>query len=125
MPRQLRELFLEDMDEKLDRLEELMRQMETNGADSEVFNEFYGIVHSLKGSGGSYGLQVITTICHQLEDRLSTAAGGTQFTPTLLATCSKFVDLLWLIAKGIQAGDETFLQVEDKLNELGTPQGKW
>lgn len=69
-------------------------------------------------------MQVITTICHQLEDLLSTTAGGMLFTPTRITTCSEFVYLLWLIAKGIQADDETCLQVEDKLNGLGTPLGK-
>ena len=65
---QLRKTFLEDMPEKLDRLESLLLEIEKNGDGGEVFNELYRIVHSLKGSGGTHGLHIITTICHQLED---------------------------------------------------------
>ena len=115
---QLRNTFLEGMPEKLDRLENLLLEMEKSGADSEIFNEFYRIVHSLKGSGGTFGLHITTTICHQLEDLLNTTDGGTKYTPALIAISLNFVDLLRLAVEQIHAGNTSFPQIEERLGEL-------
>jgi chemotaxis protein histidine kinase CheA len=114
----LRNAFLDDMPEKLDRLESLLLEIEKNGASSEAFNEFYRIVHSLKGSGGTHGLHIITTICHQLEDLLNTTDGGNQYTPALISSSLNYVDLLRMSTDMLQAGDENFLQIEKQLNQL-------
>lgn len=116
--RQLRGTFLEELPEKFDRLEYLLLEMERNGANTESFNEAYRIVHSLKGSGGTFGLHIITTICHQMEDLLNTTEGGTKFTPRLVAFSLKYLDLLQLAAEQINAGAESFLQVEQQLADL-------
>ena len=115
---QLRKSFVEDMPEKLDNLEHLLVEMEKSGDNGESFSEFYRIVHNLKGSGGTYGLQIITTICHQLEDLLNTTEGGAKFTPELISISLDYVDLLRLVTKQIQAGDESFVQVEKQLDKL-------
>jgi len=115
---QLRKSFVEDMPEKLDRLENLLLEMEKGKVGSEAFNEFYRIVHSLKGSGGTHGLQIITTICHQLEDLLNTTEGGTKYTPALITTSLNYIDLLRMATRQIQAGNESFPQVETQLGKL-------
>lgn len=115
---QLRNTFLEDMPEKFDRLESLLLEMEKEGSSSETFNEAYRIVHSLKGSGGTYGLHIITTICHQLEDLLSITDGGTKFTPKHIALSLSYVDLLRTAYKHIQACYDSFPLIENRLAEL-------
>ena len=115
---QLRNTFLEDMPEKFDRLENLLLDMEKNGADVDAFNESYRIVHSLKGSGGTHGLHIITTICHQLEDLLNITDGGTKFTPKLIAFSLNYVDLLRMATEHIEAGNENFTQIEQRLSDL-------
>lgn len=118
MLRQLRDTFLEDIPEKLDRLDQLLVAMEKSGVDSESFNEFYRIIHSLKGSGGTFGLHIITTICHQLEDLLNTTDGGAKYTPALIAASLSYVDLLRMVLEQIHAGNESFPQIEEQLNKL-------
>jgi len=115
---QLRNSFLEEMPEKLDRLENLLFRMEKSGVDSEAFNEFYRIVHSLKGSGGTHGLNIITTICHQLEDLLNAADGGKKYTSALISASLNYVDLLRMAREQILSGNESFPQVEVKMNKL-------
>lgn len=115
---QLRNTFLEDMPEKLDRLDQLLVAMEKNGVDSESFNELYRIIHSLKGSGGTFGLHIITTICHQLEDMLNTADGGAKYTPALIGISLNYVDLLRLTLEQIHAGNTVFKQAEERLDKL-------
>lgn len=115
---QMRVAFLDEMPEKLDRLENLLFAMEKNSAESEKFNEFYRIVHSLKGSGGTHGLNIITTICHQLEDLLNTTDGGKKYTPALFSASLKYVDLLRMAREQFRAGNESFPQIEAQINQL-------
>lgn len=115
---QLRNTFLEEIPEKLDRLDQLLVAMEKTGADSEPFNEFYRIIHSLKGSGGTFGLHIITTICHQLEDLLNTTDGGAKYTPVLITISLDYVDLLRITLGQVRAGNTGFPQTEERLNGL-------
>jgi len=105
---QLRNTFLEDMSEKLDRLDQLLVAMEGVGVDSDSFNEFYRIIHSLKGNGGTFGLHIVTTICHQLEDLLNTTDGGTKYTPALITISLNYVDLLRMALEQVHAGNTSF-----------------
>lgn len=115
---QLRNSFLEEIPEKLDRLEQLLIAMEKYGVNCDSFNEFYRIVHSLKGSGGTFGLHIITTLCHQLEDLLNTTEGGAKYTPALVAISLEYVDLLRMTLEQVQAGNASFPQIEERLNGL-------
>lgn len=115
---QLRNTFLEDMQEKLDRLDQLLVAMEETGVDRESFNEFYRIIHSLKGSGGTFGLHIVTTICHQLEDQLNTTDGGAKYPPGLIAISLNYVDLLRMTLEQIHAGNTDFPLIEERLNGL-------
>lgn len=114
----LRNAYLEEVPEKLDRLEHLLLEIEQRHADGESFNELFRIVHSMKGSGGTFGLHILTTICHQLEDLLGTTAGGAAFGTNLIAASLKYVDLLRLANEQSRAGNESFPQVEEQLSAL-------
>lgn len=50
------QFFLEELPERMDRLDQLLIGMEQHGVDSKSFNEFYRTIHSLKGSGGTFGM---------------------------------------------------------------------
>ncbi|MDD2914794.1 MAG: Hpt domain-containing protein [Gallionella sp.] len=115
---QLRNAFLDEVPEKLDRLEQLLIAMENSGVNNDSFNEFYRIIHSLKGSGGTFGLHIITTICHQLEDLLNTTGGGSKFSPPLIAISLNYIDLLRSVIVKVHAGDTNYQQIEEQLNKL-------
>ncbi|MCX7172010.1 MAG: Hpt domain-containing protein [Proteobacteria bacterium] len=118
MLQKLRNSFIDEMPEKLVRLEGLLLELEKHPADGEAFDEFYRIVHSLKGSGGTFGLHIITTICHQLEDLLNATDGGSKFTQELISISLNYVDLLRLATEQSRAGNEAFPQVEEQLDKL-------
>lgn len=118
MLQQLRKTYIEEMPEKLDRLDHLLVVMEESGVSDEPFNEFYRIVHSLKGSGSTFGLHIVTTICHQLEDLLNTAEGGKKFNPALIGISLNYVDLLRLSLDMVHAGQTDFTPIEERLIAL-------
>jgi CheY-like chemotaxis protein len=115
---QLRNNFLDALPEKFERIEYLLLQMERQGSDTESFNEVYRIVHSLKGSGGTFGLHIITTLCHQFEDLLSTTSQGAAFTKKQISCSLVYVDLLRTANGQIHSGNENFTQIEKRLLEL-------
>lgn len=115
---QLRNAYLAEMPEKFDSLERLLLEIEKSGTNIETFNELYRIVHSLKGSGGTHGLHIITSICHQLEDVLNLTDGGAKFTPELISISLEYIDLLRAATEQIQSDNESFPKVEEQLNKL-------
>ena len=118
--RQLRHGYLQDLPEKLDRLEGLLLAAEkSHDTDGERFADFYRQVHSLKGSGGTYGLHILSTVCHQLEDLLNLRAGDPPRLESALATPAlRHVDLLRTVAAEAASGQERFEPVERSLATL-------
>ena len=115
---QMRRTYLGELPEKLDKLEALLLEIEKSGASRDEFDELYRIVHSMKGSGGTFGLHILTTICHQLEDLLSTTDGGANLSKELIAPSLNYVDLLRMATEQCQSGNETFPQIEEHLSVL-------
>ena len=89
--RQLAEAFLTELLDHCDDAEADLLLLE-NKFDTEVFNRLFGLVHSIKGSGGTHGFGMITSIGHQFESALIEwqSSPSRDSLPVLLG----FVDLL-------------------------------
>jgi len=60
----LREGFLEDLPVRINKIEsEIM-----SSQDTDAYDELFRMVHSLKGSAGSYNFHELTKIAHNMED---------------------------------------------------------
>lgn len=57
--------FVEELPGRCALLEDSVMALEKGATDA--FDELFRQVHSLKGSGGTFGLQIISSICHDLE----------------------------------------------------------
>ncbi len=114
----MRDEFVGELNERCNNLDELILTLEKFPQDSDVFNELYRGVHSLKGSGGTHGLSIITTICHQLENILTAAASEKDFGASFASRALSFVDLLRKVEK--QCGHESlnFSGIENELEAL-------
>ncbi len=118
MLRQLRQSFLEEIPERLDHIERILLQIEKSGGDSEQFHELYRRIHSLKGSGGTHGLHIITTICHHLEDILNRTNTGEQFPAKLINLCVEHLDLLRAACKQLHHSEADLSDIEQRLSRL-------
>jgi chemotaxis protein histidine kinase CheA len=67
----LRVNYLKDLPSHIDDIEHFLLQLERDGFQLDLCRELYRQVHSLKGSGGTFGLDFLTDICHPFEDVLS------------------------------------------------------
>lgn len=112
--------FLVELPERLDSLEQLILSLEVGGEGvPESFNSLYRGVHSIKGSGGTFGLHIITSICHELEDYLNLAPlDPPQFDRLFIDNCLKFIDLIRMVMEQANAGKSDFPAVEARLSAL-------
>lgn len=82
--------FVDELPDRCNRLEQGVMALENK--ESGAFDELYRQIHSLKGSGGMFGIAIITTICHQFESFISEA--NKRFTRKSASTALAYVDLL-------------------------------
>lgn len=101
--RQLSEAFLLELPEQCDRAEQDLLILERS-YDQAVFNRLFGLVHSIKGSGGTHGFPVVTSICHQFESVLAEWQLSPSGEP--LVVFFGFIDLLRQAAQVLLSGDD-------------------
>ncbi len=108
----IQEKYLQRLPEIFDELEGLILQIEKGENVDESFREFNGKVHSLKGSAGTFDLDVLSTICHKLEDFLSQPE--TVNSPKTCQTILNMIDLMSKYTKEFNPEDST--QEEQYIN---------
>lgn len=119
MLRQLRENYLAELDDKLGDLESDLLALERTERFADVFERAYHKVHSLKGSAGTYGLPIISKICHQLEEHLNLFANNPAKLPREMSDrCLVHIDLMRKARDQAKEGGEHFNDIEDELSKL-------
>lgn len=122
--RDMRNQFVEEIPERCQRMEELVAQVRSQGVPGEAFDELYRAVHSLKGSGGTHGLPIITHICHHFENLLTDLpeqSAGVM--PAMVERMVAFIDLLASTAEAIRRG-ATVIDKEIELERMLEVRGK-
>ncbi|MGZ4954951.1 MAG: Hpt domain-containing protein [Methylobacter sp.] len=110
----MRDEFVVELPERCDLLEDGILALE-RGADNS-FDELYRHVHSLKGSGGTFGLPLITRICHQLESFVSDARG--RFDALAVSYALSYVDLLRRVGEMPERDGVSAMTIEQDLEQL-------
>lgn len=114
---QIRQGYLAEMPTKCDEIENLVLQLK--GCFSETFSDLYRLVHSMKGSAGTHGLNVVSTICHELEDRLvQVDADGGAISNSDTDIMLKLVDLVRRAAGIAHESRPDFGDVEGELEAV-------
>jgi chemotaxis protein histidine kinase CheA len=90
---EMRAGFLDYLQERCDECDNLLVSLEKNPRDVDAFDKLYRAVHSLKGAGGTYGLNIVTHICHQLENCLNDIRKPNK-QKTMLEQSFEYLDLL-------------------------------
>jgi len=66
----MRDSYLIDVPEKYDLMEQHILELRSEPSFAAAFDELYRHTHNIKGTSGTYGLNVLNTICHNFEDLL-------------------------------------------------------
>ena len=116
---QLKQNYIAELPDRFDQLEAIALQIENEGFSLERYNEFYRLVHSLKGSGGSYGLQIIGSVCHPLEDYLNTINPKSNLRQIGFGNIAlAYIDLLREIGNRLLSQHANFQDIEGILAQL-------
>ncbi|MGB3839813.1 MAG: Hpt domain-containing protein, partial [Rhodanobacter sp.] len=73
---ELRQDFLVEAGELLQRLGEQLVALETSPRDSELLNAVFRAFHTVKGGAGFLALEPMVVLCHHAEDLLNEARNG-------------------------------------------------
>ena len=112
---QLHQAFLDDLPARIDKIEaEIM-----SSHDSETFDELFRMVHSLKGSAGTYNFYEISNIAHSMEDVMMTLMQKQQFSSSsTVQVLLKFIDLLRTTTDSFIHSKTAPRDLEEKLVKL-------
>jgi chemotaxis protein histidine kinase CheA len=110
--------FLAELPERCDGFDESILALEKSPDDREAFNKLYRGVHSLKGSGGTHGLSIITTLCHQLENLLSETDAQQGFGTAFATRALAYVDLLRQVETTAHHDKPDYSGIEAELEAL-------
>lgn len=115
---QIRDNYLRELPEKFDLMESLILEM-IQGGDKDVFESLFRTTHSMKGSAGTYGLDILTTICHNLEDRFyEYQNGGGDYSGEQMQVWLAYVDLLRRAYVLLEEQFSDFNTIEAELDKL-------
>lgn len=91
----------------IDQLEQLLLELESNGFELERVRELFRRLHSLKGSGGTYGLHIFSDVCHPFEDLISSLLENPGLLKTsFMETALWYVDLMRTVQSIYLRGQE-------------------
>lgn len=115
---ELRNSFLNDLPSRLEEIEGLILEL-GNGQDfTENFETVYRHVHSIKGSAGTHGLQIISTVCHAFEDEVVKVDGNSSLMDAeAISLWLSFIDLLRTTIDRIHTGAKDFSEIEAELDK--------
>lgn len=116
---QLRANYLAELPDRVSELEQRALGLQHPENFAQQFEELYRKVHSLKGGAGTHGLQIVSTLCHQLEDALASIADdGSKVDEQFLDRCIAYFDLMRLAITGATQGKTSFPEVESALEAM-------
>lgn len=95
-------VFLEEVEEHIERLEENLVQLEKSPEDESLVQAIFRSFHTIKGSSSSMGFQKMMELAHLMENLLDGVRKKTiAVTPELVDTLLRGVDLLKFMRNGI------------------------
>lgn len=115
---QMRQDFISELPERCNTFDDLILKLEKQAPDQEIFNELFRGVHSLKGSGGTHGLNIITSICHQLENLLTETNIHKAFDALFVSAALAYVDLLRKVETEAERSNPNYAAIESALEKL-------
>ena len=116
---ELQQSYLSNLPARLEEMESLVLELEKGCKFQENFEALYRIVHSIKGSGGTYGFTIISSICHQLEDFLSDEISDKDnIEQSNVNIIFAHIDLLKETHDLLIHGNNRFSKIETKLHKI-------
>jgi two-component system chemotaxis sensor kinase CheA len=106
-------LFLAELDELLQRVEESLVDLERAPDDQALLNEIFRAAHTIKGSSATIGHTRMAGLTHAMETRLDDVRKGTaSVTPQLIEALLKALDVLKVLRDEVETRVAADVDVE-------------
>lgn len=113
------QVYIDESEEELEGLIEAILKLEGNPQHEESLHKAFRMLHSLKGSSGMLGFEIVGNFAHELEDRFERYRSGNAVldreTTTLVLKC---IDYFREFLGRLRAGDHTEVDPASLLNQL-------
>lgn len=95
----IRDIFFQECEDLSDALTDGLNEMSEGTSDAETVNAVFRAVHSIKGSGGAFGLEDLVSFAHKFETvldavRSNTLVADDKLMPVLLRSGDVLIDLI-------------------------------
>jgi len=101
--------FINEAEEQVERLEQLLLELETSPGDRELLDALFRCAHTVKGSAGLFGLDALVGFTHHVETLLDHVREGRRAldgcVSTLLLQCNDQMRRLVAVAGSDEPGD--------------------
>lgn len=116
-----KEIFLEELDEQLQLMDEVILQLEQEEETERVVQSLFRAAHTLKGSSAAMGYEDMKQLTHEMEHLLDQVRRHTLVvTVPLIDLLFKSLDCLKELKKDIVQSDETVTDITACVKELQT-----
>ncbi|WP_217594172.1 chemotaxis protein CheA [Cohnella sp. GbtcB17] len=114
-----KEVFLEELDEQLQLMDEVILQLERDCESREVIQSLFRAAHTLKGSSAAMGFEEMKRLTHRMEHLLDLVRSKERtVTPPLIDLLFRSLDSLKLMKEDIVTQDCISVDVSDCLQAL-------
>lgn len=102
--------YLQELDSQVDEIEQDVLHLTDPGEAGESLLRISRNAHSIKGSAGSYGFDLISTICHSLEDRVSGIRADNESLALQIDGLLRYLDLIRTAGRAYGQNDQTTIE---------------
>lgn len=114
-----RDVYLEELDEQLQMLEEEILRLEGDGGSEEGINRMFRAVHTLKGSSAAMGYQMMKSLAHEMEHCLDLIRNHhTTLTRQMIDLFFSFLDRMKKLQYEIVTYNVEHSHIEDLVEKL-------
>ncbi|MFC3799372.1 chemotaxis protein CheW [Cohnella sp. GCM10012308] len=114
-----KEVFLEELDEQLQLMDEVIMQLERDCESSEVIQSLFRAAHTLKGSSAAMGFEEMKRLTHRMEHLLDLVRSKERtVTPSMIDLLFRALDNLKLMKEDILKQDCITVDVSACLHAL-------
>jgi two-component system, chemotaxis family, sensor kinase CheA len=113
---ELRQIFHDEVMQRLDEMEAALLAGEAGGAGPEVIESLFRNAHTIKGSAGMFGLEDVSTVAHAAEDVLAVVRRSGSLPAALATSLLSATSVIRELVSGKQ------VPIDAVLNELAASQ---
>ena len=117
--RELQQEYIQELPEKIDEIDDIIIGLKGSNAPEVDMRNISGMIHTVKGTAGSYDMNFASTICHNFEDYIATLHVSKTKIEAQIDTFLKFTRLLREYVEAFSSEDNMNLEgFRTKLSNL-------